>query len=150
MKKHLFLFAFSTILYSNAFAYDCKTRLSYQDFERSDLVFTGRVFEVDMKKRIYRMKVIEFLKGEATDTITLSMRDKWSTTIYPKEYEYWLIFANHNQYETFSSSCSYSTQLNGYPYNAFLRPPNLEEGVTTELIYKSMNDTYLMMNKTKI
>jgi hypothetical protein len=93
------------------------------------------------------MKVIEILKGETTDTITLSMRDKWSTTIYPEEYEYWLIFADHNQFETFSSSCSYSTRLNGYLYNAFLRPTNPEEGVTTELIYKSMNDTYLMLNK---
>jgi hypothetical protein len=147
MKKHFFLIALSIFLFIKSFAYDCNTRLSYQDFERSDLVFTGRVIEVDMEKRLYRMKVIEILKGEVSDTITLSMRDKWSTTIYPEEYEYWLIFADYNQFETFSSSCSYSTRLNGYPYNAFLRPPNPEEGVTTELIYKSMHDTYLMMNK---
>lgn len=140
MKEYLFLITLSTFIISNTFAYDCKTRLSYQDFERSDLVFTGRVFEVDMEKRVYRMKVIEILKGEASDTITLSMRDKWSTSIYPEEYEYWLIFADHNQYETFSSSCTYSTRLNGYPYFTLMRPVHPNGGMSINSIHTTLSD----------
>jgi hypothetical protein len=140
MKKYFFLIALSIFLFIKSFAYDCKTRLSYQDFERSDLVFTGRVFEVDMEKRLYRMKVIEILKGETSDTITLSMRDKWSTTIYPKEYEYWLIFADHNKYETFSSACTYSTRLNEYPYFPLVGPRHPNEQMSLSSIQSTLGD----------
>lgn len=62
------------------------------------------------------------------------MGDTWSSTIYPEEYEYWLIFANQTQLGTFSTSCSHSTQLTDNKFTV-LPPLHPNEKVTDDDVY---------------
>lgn len=97
-------------LYYNSYACICVGKKNYErDFENSDLVFIGRVIEVD--SNTFEFEVLENLKAAGKTTyngIYLSSCD-----VLPNKNEKWLVYANFNKEGyIYIGDCSSSRSFN--------------------------------------
>ncbi|NPD46398.1 MULTISPECIES: hypothetical protein [unclassified Lentimicrobium] len=114
MKKSILILIFILSTISIAYSYDCKTNLQYSEYERADYIFTGRIIEVNYPKGYYKVEVTENIKGSVDEIATLSMGNKYSSTIHPERFDFWLIYASKYKNDSlFADCCGHSLQLTG-------------------------------------
>lgn len=96
------------ILVINAYCCKCKTITKERNFELSDIVFTGEV--IMLNDNVFHVKVDELFKGADIDTIIVQYEE---CSVFPKQGEYWLFYANKlNDAEFIISKCSWSRSFN--------------------------------------
>ena len=104
-----------------SFGWDCNSISQDEDFEFSDLVFFGRV--IDVNDTSYRIKVLESYKGDAADTLVGLLRD---FTPLPEKGSLWLIYGKGDRTTFIVPMCSGSKSLDkpfGLHDASFPMPP---------------------------
>jgi len=83
-----------TMLFSqNLLAYDCKDISLRKDYNKSDIVFIGKVIDIDSIQ--YTIKVYDVLKGVKKEIIKAKI-GKGEGLLQPKLFEEWLFFGKEN------------------------------------------------------
>ncbi len=109
----------------NSYCCKCKTISKESEYINSDYVLIGQIIEVTAST--FTVKPIEFFKGDTLNNIVVSIN---VCSIFPKENENWLIYANKLGNGFFSiSQCGWSRSLNLQVFEKAPPPPVNDEKI---------------------
>ncbi|WP_034923210.1 hypothetical protein [Gillisia sp. CAL575] len=126
MKRTIFIIAILTISVSTkSFACNCSIPKSLQEiqdyeYEQSDCIFVGEVFDVNSENFSFKIRVIESLKGAEIETVFIGTYDEHCGPIVT-ENGLWLVYADLNSENVLDiNECGLTRSLKNPEFNTVI------------------------------